>query len=156
VGVAYHVPAGAHPDSATLQVLARVLTAAPSGRLYKALVETKKAADVGAFAQPQHDPGLFVVEADVPRGTSLEEVRDATFKTLEEVAAKGVSDEEVKRAVTELLTARERAAANTSILAVTLSNWASQGDWRLYFVTRDRLEKVTAADVKAVAEKYLQ
>jgi zinc protease len=156
VGMAYHVPAGAHPDSATLQVLARVLTVAPSGRLYKALVETKKAADVGAFAQPQHDPGLFVIEADVPRGTSLEEVRDAAFKTLDEVAARGVTDEEVKRAVTELLTARERAAANTSSLAVTLSNWASQGDWRLYFVTRDRLEKVTAADVKAVAEKYLQ
>jgi zinc protease len=156
IGLAYHVPAGAHPDTATLQVLARILTVSPSGRLYKSLVETKKASGVAAFAQPQHDPGLLSISAVVPRDTSLEEVRDTALKTLDEVATKGVTDEEVKRAVSELLTARERAAANTSSLAIALSSWASQGDWRLYFITRDRLEKVTAADVKAVAEKYLR
>src|SRR5207247_1407188 len=42
VGVAYHVPAGPHEDSECLQVLANILTTQPSGRLYKALVETKK------------------------------------------------------------------------------------------------------------------
>ncbi|MFN9973298.1 MAG: insulinase family protein, partial [Phycisphaerae bacterium] len=31
----------------------------------------------------------------------------------------------------------------------------SQGDWRLYFLHRDRLEKVTAADVQRVAKEYL-
>ena len=36
-----------------------------------------------------------------------------------------------------------------------MSNWAAQGDWRLFFLYRDRLEKVTPADIKAVASKYL-
>src|SRR5712691_4456551 len=42
VGVAYHIPAGSHEESASLQVLANILSTRPSGRLYKALVETKK------------------------------------------------------------------------------------------------------------------
>src|SRR5581483_7568510 len=50
VSAAYHVPAGPHEDSAALQVLANILTTQPSGRLYKALVETKKASSAGAFA----------------------------------------------------------------------------------------------------------
>ena len=37
-----------------------------------------------------------------------------------------------------------------------LSEWASQGDWRLYFVHRDRIEKVTAADVSKAAARYLK
>ncbi len=39
--------------------------------------------------------------------------------------------------------------------AVQLSEWAAAGDWRLFFLNRDRVEKVTAADVNRVAAKYL-
>ena len=38
---------------------------APSGRLYKALVDTKKAASVAMFSEPERDPGLAVAYADV-------------------------------------------------------------------------------------------
>ena len=46
VFAAYHFPAGAHPDSGAGALLAEVLASAPAGRLYKALVEPKKAASV--------------------------------------------------------------------------------------------------------------
>ncbi len=46
VVVAYHVPPGSHPDFAPLDVATEILGDSPSGRLYKALVETKKAASV--------------------------------------------------------------------------------------------------------------
>src|SRR3954468_21103738 len=74
VGVAYHVPAGSHEENASLQVLANILSTHPSGRLYKALVETKKAATASAFAGREHDPGLFNLDAEVPRDNSLDEV----------------------------------------------------------------------------------
>ena len=67
-----------------------------------------------------------------------------------------VTDEEVERAKVELLKARELRATDTTSLATELSEWAAQGDWRLYFLNRDRLEKVNAADVQAVALKYLK
>jgi len=40
-------------------------------------------------------------------------------------------------------------------VGVALSEWAAQGDWRLYFLFRDRIEGVTPEAVKAAAAKYL-
>jgi zinc protease len=67
-----------------------------------------------------------------------------------------VTAEEVNRARQQILKARELAANETSQLAVSLSEWAAQGDWRLYFLHRDRIEKVTPEAVQAVAARYLQ
>ena len=81
IGVAYHIPAGAHEDNGALQVLARILSTPPSGRLYQALVETKKAASVSANAERRHDPGLFAVDAEVPRDGSVDAARDLLIST---------------------------------------------------------------------------
>jgi zinc protease len=40
-------------------------------------------------------------------------------------------------------------------VAITLSEWISKGDWRLFYLHRDRVGGVTPADVKRVAGKYL-
>lgn len=156
VGVAYHIPAGPHPDWPALQVLANILSTQPSGRLYKALVETKKASSAYASARGQHDPGLMELEAEVPRDSSLDEVRDLLISTAEQIGAKGVTAEEVNRARQQILKARELAAAETSQLAISLSEWAAQGDWRLYFLHRDRIEQVSPQAVQVVAARYLQ
>jgi len=155
VGVAYHIPAGSHDEHAPLQVLANILSTAPSGRLYKALVETKRAASASAFAGRDHDPGLLAMEAEVTKGNSLEEVRDLLIATAESIGANGVTEEEVNRARQQILKARERTATDTAQMGIALSEWMAQGDWRLYFLHRDRIEKVTPEQVKAVAAKYL-
>jgi zinc protease len=59
VGVIYHVPAAAHPDFAAVDVLSTVLLSEPTGRLYKALVEAKKATSVTGGAMGLHDPGVL-------------------------------------------------------------------------------------------------
>jgi len=156
VSLAYHIPAAAHPDIAALQVLGDILSSQPSGRLYKLLIEPGKAASVSAFAGSEHDPSLFTVDAEVPREGSLDTVRDLLLNAVEHVASTPVTDEEVNRARQQILKARERAAANTSQVAVSLSGWAAEGDWRLYFLSRDRVQKVTPADVQRVASTYLQ
>ena len=152
----YHMPAGPHPDYPALQMLASVLTDPPSGRLYKALVETKKASRAGASAYGFHDPGLFDVYVEVRKENSLDEASSIMSKTIDDVIAKGVTEEEVKRAKQSFLNARRRAAQSTSELAVTLSEWVGMGDWRLYFLHRDRVESVTPADVQRVAAAYLR
>ena len=156
VAVAYHIPAGPHEDWAPLQVLANVLSSQPSGRLYKALVETKKATRVSASTRGQHDPGLMMTEAEVRDPKALDEVRDTMIATVEEIGMQGVTAEEVNRARQQILKARGLAAADTNRIAISLSEWAAQGDWRLYFLHRDRIEQVTPSQVQAVAMRYLQ
>ena len=156
VGVAYHVPAAPHEDLAALEVLANILSSQPSGRLYKALVETKKASSAFASARAEHDPGLMMMSAQVTQDSSPEEVRDILLATVEGVGAGGVTAEEVNRARQQILRARERTATDTTRIGVSLSTWIAQGDWRLYFLDRDRVEKVTPEAVQAVAAHYLQ
>jgi zinc protease len=155
VGVAYHIPAGAHEDNAALQVLANILSTQPSGRLYKELVETKKASSASAGARREHDPGLFMAEAEVSHDGSIDELRQSLVSLLESVGAQGVTPEEVTRAKQQILKARDRAATDTAQVGISLSEWAAQGDWRLYFLSRDRIESVTPEAVKAAAAKYL-
>ncbi len=155
VSAVYHVPSGGHPDAAALEILSEVLGAEPAGRLYKALVETRKATSIAAAAGTWHDPGIFQVQANLRREDSLDEAKEILLKTTEAVGEEGVSQAEVDRARQKLLKQRELAQGNTSSIAVQLSDWAGQGDWRMYFLNRDRIEKVTPEDVKAVAQKYL-
>lgn len=156
VGVLYHIPSGGHPDFAAIDVLESILTMDPSGRLYKSLVEKKKAAGISGAAYALHDPGMLRFMAEVAAGNSPESVLDTMLDTIEIVVEQGVKDEEVERARQRLLKDREQEAANSTRIAIQLSEWAAQGDWRLYFIYRDRLEQVSAKDVNRVAAAYLQ
>jgi zinc protease len=156
VGAAYHIPAGAHPDFPVIDVLETILTQQPAGRLYKALVEQKKAADISGAAFAWHDPGVLRLMAEVSAGNAPDAVLDTMLDTLQLVSERGVTTEEVDRARQRLLKQRELAATDSAEIAVELSEWAAQGDWRLYFLYRDRLEQVTVADVNRVARDYLQ
>lgn len=154
-GVAYHVPAASHPDFAAIDVAATSLADEPSGRLYKALITTKKAASVYGGAMAMYDPGLAFFMAELPKEKSLDEVTETLIKTLEkDIAANPFTEEEFERARRKLLKDRELRAAKVQDLAIELSEWAAQGDWRLYFLYRDRLESVKLADAQRAAEYY--
>jgi zinc protease len=157
VGLLYHVPSGVHPEFPAVQLLASILGDDPSGRFYKALVETKKASSVTTFARALHDPGVIEMGAEVNTKdlATLEKVRDVMNSVIDEVIHSGVTQEEVDRARQKILKNRELAAADPNRIAIALSNWAAQGDWRLYFIDRDRVEKVTPAQVQEAAVKYL-
>jgi zinc protease len=156
VGVIYHICAGPHDDYPAIEVLNNVLTSAPSGRLYTALVETKKANSVSGSAVGLHDPGTIEISATVDKDKSVEEVRTAMIGVLEDLAKKPVTEEEVSRAKRRLLKSRKLLMTNSNRIGITLSEWGASGDWRLFFLHRDRLEKVTPADVMRVAERYLK
>lgn len=156
VGVGYHVPAGSHPDFAAVDILGQILADTPSGRLYKALVETKKAASVASLNIPLHDPGLLVLFAEVRKEQSLDDARETLIKTVEELATKAPTQEEVDRERTGLLKNIDLTLNSAEQVGLELSEWMAQGDWRLFFLHRDHLKKVTPADVQRVAASYLK
>ena len=67
-----------------------------------------------------------------------------------------VKEEEVERAKSKLMKYFDIAYNNSEEVGLTLSEYIAQGDWRLWFLYRDQVEKVTAADVNRVAGKYFK
>ena len=154
-GTTYHIPPGSDPSYPAIDVLESVMTAQPAGRLYQALVETKRSASVSGSAYALHDPGILQFIAEVAPGNDAPDVLAAMVAVTEQVAEKPITQAEVDRAKTRLLKQWELASADTTRTAIELSEWAAMGDWRLYFIYRDRLEAVTAPMVNAAAETYL-
>jgi zinc protease len=153
---AYHVPSGSHSDYPAIEVLGQVLGDAPSGRLYKALVDGKLAASVSAFDLQLREPGMLFAMAQLRNGGPIDSARRVLEATLDQAAAAPVSAEEVARAKTALLKNIDLLLANSERVGFALTEWAAMGDWRLLFLYRDRLEKVTPADVQRAAAAYLK
>jgi zinc protease len=156
VGAMYHTPAAAHPDNAAGDVLQLVLGEHPEGRLYKALVEAKKASNVSVGHTNWHDPGVLEIYAHVENKVDPDEVRGIIIREVESIQTKPVTKEEVDRAVKKYLSYREQRLAKSTTVGLELSEWIGAGDWRLLFLYRDRVAKVTADDVNRVAGKYLK
>jgi len=153
---AYHTPDGANPDQQPLDVLASVLGEDSSGRLYKSLVDNKKASQVFAQSMQQDEPGLILFGALLNKTDSLDAARTTMLETIDGVAKEPPSKDEVERAKTRLLKDIDLNLRNSERIGLFLSEYIADGDWRLLFLDRDRLKKVTPADVQRVAAKYLK
>ena len=156
VAAGYHIPAGSDPDFPAVQILGFILGDQPSGRLYKALVETKKAATTSVDVFQFQDPGLLYADATLTSDGAVEPVREAIVKTIEGTAAEPFTEQEVTRARDNLLKNWDLTMRDSQRAALRLSEWSSMGDWRLMFLHRDRLQNVTVDDVKRVAAAYLK
>ncbi len=156
VGAAYHIPGGSHPDAPLASILMQVFSDTPSGRLHKALVETKKASSVFSFPYIFGEPSLMMFGAEVRQEQSLDAARDTLLEVLENVAKTPITKEEVDRARTQLLKQIELNLNSSEQVGLELSEWIGSGDWRLLFINRDRLRKASVEDVQRAATTYIK
>jgi zinc protease len=154
VVVAYHVPSNLHIDSDAVGFANLILSQVPTGRLHKALVETGKAAQVFGFPLMGRYPGLQMFGAVVKPGDPVEPVRDELVKIVESFGQSPPTEEEMKRTRVSLLNQAEKALANHESIGVQMSEYIALGDWRLFFLSRDDVDKVTAEQVAAASKKY--
>ncbi|MGJ5816935.1 M16 family metallopeptidase [Paludibaculum fermentans] len=155
VAAVWHIPPGSHEEFAPMEMAGQILGDAPSGRLYKALVETKKAASVATSEYQLKDPGVFIAHASVRTESSLADARKTLLDTIDEVKTKPFTKEELERVRANWLKNFDLALNNSAAIALQLSEWQGMGDWRLLFLHRDRIKKVTLEQVQKAAEKYL-
>jgi len=150
----YHICSGSHPDYAATDILQEVLTNEPSGRLYKALVETKMASSLFGFSIPMKDPGYMYFSVKVPKDKSLEAAQTTMHNLLDGLKNNPVTAEEVQRAKDKILKYYNMMYNNSDYIGMYLSEYIAQGDWRLLFHYRDNIEKVTPEDVNRVIATY--
>jgi zinc protease len=152
----YHTVPGAHPDSVAIEAAVGVMTVTPGGRLYQALVETKKAASVDDFVYNGHDPGFAMFLVNVPDQDPIDSARDVMLRTVEGIKARPITTEELDRVRAKTLKGIDDSINNPQRLGVALSQSIAEGDWRLFFLRRDRWRTVTPADLDRVATEYFK
>jgi zinc protease len=154
--IAYHGPAMAHPDAASLEVLSGILAGRGLGRLDKSLVDTKKALSIRMSVDELHDPGLVTISARLSDDQSIDEVKKIILDGVAGLSRERPSKEEVERARTRIVQGMDRTFANSRQLAMQLTEVIADGDWRLLFTNYEELKHVTGEDVVQVAQTYFK
>jgi zinc protease len=156
VALGYKIPSGLHDDSDVLNFANTILGDVPTGRLHKLLVETGKASQVFAFPQTGFAPGLQYFGAVVKKGEPLEPVRAALTQAVEEFARNPPTPDEMERTRRSYQNEIERSLNDPQQVGVALSEVIALGDWRLFFVGRDRVATISAEQVAAAAGRYFR
>lgn len=156
VGLAYHGVAGADPEKVAEDAIVDILTNKPSGRLYKALVDKGLASEVNGNAYPMAEPGVMVFFAKVGKAGSLNQVREVMTEVVESMGDNPIKKDELERWRAGFFREFDLILADTAKTGVVLSEFAAMGDWRLFFLMRDRVKATTAEDVTRAAKAFLK
>jgi zinc protease len=167
VELAFHAPRAVDPDFfpmlAVNAILAGISRLSPFGsgsanrssRLYKALVETELASSVSGDLPMTLDPYLYTLSATVRAGRTPQQVEDAIWVQLEEIATKSADQEALAKALKQAKAhfTYSSESVTSQALWFGLTEIFADYEWFLTFI--DRLNTVTIEDVRRVAAKYL-
>lgn len=145
-------------DSLALQVLEEILSGGATTRLYKTLVvEQKKAVSAGfSYSSSALNEGIIGLSGTPVDGVSLEELERLIQDQIKNVIDNSVTQTEIKDAVQRMQDAAIYARDSFSGPAMTFGHAITTGstiddveDWP------DLIQTVTAAQIQAVAKKYM-
>ncbi len=153
----YHRPDYRSPDDQVYDAIADLMSNGRTSRLYRALVRDKQIASdsEGYTGMPGNKyPQLFAFYAVPLPGHTPQEVGDAIHVEIERLKKEDISDEELKMIKTRAKANLIRSLGSNEGLAFALGlNEARYDDWRELFRSVDRIEKVTKADIRRVANQ---
>jgi len=153
----YHRPDYRDPDDAVYDAITDLMSSGRTSRLYRALVRDKKIASFSAGFSGLPGvkyPHLFAFFGVPLPGHKPQEIADAIHAEIDRLKTQDVSDDELKMVKTRAKANLIRGLADNSGLAQELAvEQARYGDWRELFGEVDRIEKVTKADIRRVANK---
>jgi zinc protease len=156
VAVGYHVPSSLHDDSDVLSFTSDILGSGPASRLHKLLIDSGMASQVFSFGQTGYAPGLQIFGAVVKKGDAIDKVAATMTAAIEDFGSAPPTADEMERVRRNLHNEIDKSLNDPQRVGVALSEAIALGDWRLYFVGRERVDTITAADVAKVSGEYLK
>jgi zinc protease len=145
-----------HSDTHALAVLGNVLGGGLTSRLYQALVESTLALNVTVVPWQLRDPALFSIFVPVRPGVEPPEVEKVVRAEIQRLSRDGATEAEVEKARTQIEADVIFDRDSTDQIAASLSEAVAVADWKWYAEYPRAIRRVTAADVRAVAERYFR
>ncbi|ABI59774.1 M16 family metallopeptidase [Nitrosomonas eutropha] len=141
-----------------LTILAEVLDGNAAARLNKALVrETRVAisADAG-YSAIERGPGTFYIDGTPSEGRTADELEQSIRTEIDKIIQSGITQEELARVKAQVVASRTYQLDSTFAQAMQIGRLESIGlSHRDADIILERLQAVTAEQVRNVAEKYL-
>ena len=153
--VAHKTPPGLDVDMYVFQVLGKILCDGKSSRLYKKIVDQGLATSLFMYDFPFKDNGLFITYAFLTPDTDNQKVEDIILKEYNDIISNGVEDSEIMRAVAQIRASVAFSRDGSYAVASALNEAIAIGDWQFYTSYVEKIELVSAKDIKRVAAKYL-
>ncbi len=153
----YHRPSYRDPDDAVYDAISDIMSNGRVSRLYRSLVEQQQiAAEAEGFSPfpGEKYPSLFAFYAVPLPGHTTAEMRTAIHKEIDKLKTTDVTDAELQMYKTRARADLLRGLADNQGLANSLAEYQTRyGDWRQLFLQLDRVDKVTKADIRRVANQ---
>lgn len=153
----YHRPDYRSKDDAVFDAISDLMSEGRTSRLYRALVRDKKIASYseGITGYPGVKyPHLFAFLAVPLPGHKPEEMAEAIHAEIDRLKKEDISDDELKMIKTRAKANLIRGLADNEGLATQLATYQTRyGDWRELFRSVDRIDQVTKADIRRVANE---
>jgi predicted Zn-dependent peptidase len=157
LAIAWHKPTMPDKDDYAFDLIDQILGSGRTSRLYRSLVEEQKlATSVSVYGAPgSRYPNLFVIEG-IPRYPhTVEELESAIYTELDKLKNELVDEDELTKVRNRLLTDQLRQLRSNSGLARLLTSYQSlAGDWRYVANYAVEIDKLSAEDLKQVANRY--
>ena len=153
----YHRPSYRDPDDAVYDAISDIMSNGRVSRLYRSLVEQQQiAAEAEGFSPfpGEKYPSLFAFYAVPLPGHTPQQMAAAIHKEIDKLKTTDVTDEELQMYKTRARADLLRGLADNQGLANALAEYQTRyGDWRELFLQLDRVDKVTKADIRRVANQ---
>jgi predicted Zn-dependent peptidase len=155
VDILWHTVAFEHRDSYALEILGQILSTR-TGRLYKNLVlGNGVATDVYANQTPQKWAGYFNAGGEAREGHKPEEVEQGIYDNIERLKKEDLPAEELQKVKNNFAAGEYRKLTSNFPIMMQLILNDGFGDWKEVNEAASKIQAVTPADVKRVANQYL-
>jgi zinc protease len=154
----YHVPNLRETDSYALEVIATLLSAGKSSRLYQSLVREKRlvlSADAD-HSLLSRDPSLFYLSAELLPGKEVVEVEKALDQEVERLKKELMGAQELEKAKNQMEASFVFGQDSLFYQAMLLARNEITLTWRAIDDYLPSIRKISPEDIRRVAKKYLK